>query len=148
LESFQAFVVSDQFKAFAGSIRHLVYGPPALQVFETKLSPKEAASASSIEIFRVTISNARAGEAALQSWEKISQKANETYGDKVFVTYGKSQNLDDEVVVGIIGWKDPEVRSALRVMPCYQSFIFSDMLDRALFPPLAAVPYSPICLSR
>lgn len=91
----------------------------------------------------MTVSNARAGEAALQTWEKVSQKANETYGDKVFVTYGKWQNLDDEAVVGIIGWKDPEVRSALRVMLCYQSLIFPDMLDTALFPPA----HSPIFLS-
>lgn len=91
--------------------------PRRYNFFETKLSPKEVASASNIEIFRVTVSNARAGEAALQTWEKVSQKANETYGDKVFVTYGKSQNLDDEVTVGIIGWKDPEVKSTLRVIP-------------------------------
>lgn len=148
MESFQAFVVSDQFKAFAGSIRHLVYGPPTLQIFETNLSPKDAASASSIEIFRMTVSNAETGEAALQIWETVSQKAKETYGEKVSVTYGKSQNLDDEVVVGIMGWKDPVVRSALRVMPCYQSSIFSDILDRALFPRLAEVRYSAICSSR
>lgn len=67
----------------------------------------------------MTVPSAQAGEAALETWEKVSQKAHETYGDKVSVTYGKSQNLDDEVVVGIIGWNDPVVRSALRVIPCY-----------------------------
>lgn len=94
-------------------------GPPTLQLFETNISPKDAASASSIEIFRVTVSNAENGDAALQTWEKISEIAKETYGDNVSVTYGNSQNLDDEVVAGIIGWLNPEVRSETRVVAFY-----------------------------
>lgn len=109
-EHFHAFIVSEQFKNFAASIRHLVTGPPTLQLFDTNLSPQDAASSSSIEIFRVTVPNAKNAETVLQTWKHISQKAKERYGDKVSVTYGKSQNLEQEVVAGIIGWSELEVR--------------------------------------
>lgn len=110
IESFHAFIISEQFKNFAASIRHLVTGPPTLQLFDTNFSPKDAASATSIEIFRVAVPNAENAEAALKTWENISQKAKERYGDKVSVTYGKSQNLDEVVIAGIIGWSRLEVR--------------------------------------
>ncbi|KAJ5896427.1 uncharacterized protein N7473_005826 [Penicillium subrubescens] len=108
VESFHAFVVSEQFVNFAASIRHLVNGPPTLQVFETNFGPGDAASASSVEIYRVSVPNAENAEAALKTWEEISRKAQETYGDKVAITYGKSQNLEEEVIAGIIGWSRPE----------------------------------------
>jgi hypothetical protein len=110
VESFHAFVVSEQFVNFAASIRHLVNGPPTLQVFETNFGPGDAASASSVEIYRVSVPNAENAEAALKTWEEISRMAQETYGDKVAITYGKSQNLEEEVIAGIIGWSRPEVR--------------------------------------
>ena len=116
VESFHTFIASDQFKTFAASIRHLITGPPTLQLFETTISPKYAASASSIEIYRVAVSNAENAEAVLQTWEEISRKAKETYGDKVSVTYGMSQNLESEVIGGIIGWSNQEVRPGFRVM--------------------------------
>jgi hypothetical protein len=115
VESFHTFVVSGQYAGFAGSIRHLVTGPPTLQLFETNFSPKDAASASSIEIFRVAVPSARNAEAALKTWGEIFQKAKEKYGDKVAVTYGKSQNLNEEVVAGIIGWSRPEVREEFKL---------------------------------
>ncbi|CEJ60716.1 hypothetical protein PMG11_09279 [Penicillium brasilianum] len=107
-EHFHAFIVSEQFKNFAASIRHLVNGPPTLQLFDTNLSPQDAASSSSIEIFRVAVPNAKNAETVLQTWKHISQKAKERYGDKAAVTYGKSQNLEQEVVAGIIGWSELE----------------------------------------
>jgi hypothetical protein len=115
VESFRAFIVSEQFANFAASIRHLVNGPPTLQVFDTNFGPRKAASASSVEIYRVSVPNAENAEAALKVWDEISRKAKETYGDKVAVTYGKSQNLEEEVIAGIIGWSRPEVR--LKVKP-------------------------------
>ncbi|KAJ6035596.1 uncharacterized protein N7446_010357 [Penicillium canescens] len=51
-DSFHAFIGSQQFAAFASSIRHLVTGPPTLQLFETNLSPRDAASAPVVEIIR------------------------------------------------------------------------------------------------
>ncbi|OOQ90589.1 hypothetical protein PEBR_03767 [Penicillium brasilianum] len=108
VESFHSFVASDQFAGFAALIRHLVTGPSTLQLCETNLSPKDAASASSIEVIRVTVPSAENAKAALEIWEKISLKAKARFGDKVGITYGKSQNLDEEVIAGIIGWSRPE----------------------------------------
>jgi hypothetical protein len=114
VESFHAFVVSEQFANFAASIRHLVNGPPTLQLFETNFGPADPASASSVEIYRVSVPNAENAEAALKTWEEISHKAQETYGDKVAIAYGKSQNLEEEVIAGIIGWSRPEVRPGVK----------------------------------
>ncbi|KAF3388650.1 hypothetical protein F1880_003406 [Penicillium rolfsii] len=108
VESFNAFIVSEQFANFAASIRHLVNGPPTLQLFETNYSPRDVATASTIEIYRVTIPNTENVEAALKTWEKISRKAREAYGDRVAITFGKSQNLEEEVIAGIIGWSRSE----------------------------------------
>lgn len=107
-EDFQAFIKSDQFGNFAASIKHLVNGPPTLQLFETNISPREAASASVVEIIRLSISNPENAETSTQAWERISRFLS---GKKASVTYGTSSNLENEVVGGIIGWHSPEVRS-------------------------------------
>lgn len=110
VESFHAFFASEQFAGFVASIKHLVTGPSKLQLCEVNLSPKDAASASSIEILRVSVPSAENADAALKTWEEVSQRAKEKYGDKVAITYGRSQNLEEVVVAGIIGWSRPEVR--------------------------------------
>ncbi|KAJ5190982.1 uncharacterized protein N7498_009967 [Penicillium cinerascens] len=103
-DSFHAFVGSEQFGAFAASIRHLVTGPPTLQLFETNESPKEAASAAVVEIIRVGVSNSKDTEASLQAWRKISHFLASKEGAQAHVTFGKSLNLEEEIFVGIIGW--------------------------------------------
>ncbi|KAB8204169.1 hypothetical protein BDV34DRAFT_226730 [Aspergillus parasiticus] len=107
-EDFQAFIKSDQFGNFAASIKHLVNGPPMLQLFETNISPREVASASVVEIIRLSISNPENAETSTQTWERISRFLS---GKKASVTYGTSSNLENEVVAGIIGWNSPETRS-------------------------------------
>ncbi|KAJ5797549.1 uncharacterized protein N7503_006845 [Penicillium pulvis] len=104
-DSFNAFVGSEQYAAFAGSIKHLLTGPPTLQFFETKLSPKDAASASMVEIIRVTLPNSEDVEEGLQVWEKACRHLASNGESTASVTYGKSKNLDKDVVVGIIGWQ-------------------------------------------
>jgi hypothetical protein len=110
VESFHVFFASNQFAGFVASIEHLATGPSTLQLCEVNLSPKDAASASAIDIFRVTIPSAEEVDAALKTWEEISRKAKENYGDEVAITYGRSQNLEDVIVAGIIGRSRPEVR--------------------------------------
>lgn len=84
-------------------------GPPTLQLFETNLSPKDAASASVVEVIRVGVSNSENVDAGLQVWEKISHLVNNGEA-KTSVTYGKSSNLERDVVMGIIGWQSLKVR--------------------------------------
>ena len=106
-ECFHAFIKSDQFGSFAASIKHLVNGPPMLQLFETNISPREAASASVVEIIRLSISTPENVEISTQAWERISRFLS---GKKASVTYGTSSNLENDVVTGIIGWHSLEVR--------------------------------------
>ncbi|KAJ6096079.1 hypothetical protein N7486_006825 [Penicillium sp. IBT 16267x] len=105
-DSFHAFIGSEQFVAFAGSIRHLVTGPPTLQLFETKFSPRDAASASMVEIIRVSVSNSENVDESLQVWEKASRHLAGNGEGTTSVTYGKSSNLEKDVVLGIIGWEN------------------------------------------
>ncbi|KAE8358002.1 hypothetical protein BDV27DRAFT_169855 [Aspergillus caelatus] len=107
-EDFYAFIKSDQFGNFAASIKHLVNGPPMLQLFATNISPREAASASVVEIIRLGISDPENAEISTQVWERISRFLS---GKKASVTYGRSSNLENEVVAGIIGWHSLETRS-------------------------------------
>ncbi|KAJ5538649.1 hypothetical protein N7494_008128 [Penicillium frequentans] len=123
-DSFNAFVGSQQYAAFAGSIKHLLTGPPTLQFFETKLSPKDAASASVVEILRVTVPNSENVEEALQVWEKASRHLANNGQGTASVTYGKSRNLDKDVVVGIIGWKTSEEQQYMS-----QDKIWSETLE-------------------
>ncbi|KAE8387940.1 hypothetical protein BDV23DRAFT_160022 [Aspergillus alliaceus] len=108
-DSFHAFLGSEQFAAFAGSIRHLVTGPSTLQLFETNCSPREMASAPVVEIIRVGIFNSENIEASLQTWGKISHSLS----GKASVTYGKCLNLERDIVMGIIGWPSLKDRSEL-----------------------------------
>ncbi|KAJ6187245.1 hypothetical protein N7519_002153 [Penicillium mononematosum] len=109
-ESFHAFAGSEQFSAFASSIRHLVNGPPTLQLFETNYSPKDVASAPVVEITRVELENPKSVEGALRTWERISHFLAST-GVKASVLYGRSSNLDEDIVMGTIGWSNLEDRS-------------------------------------
>ncbi|KAB8261707.1 hypothetical protein BDV32DRAFT_121292 [Aspergillus pseudonomiae] len=106
-ECFHAFIKSDQFGSFATSIKHLVNGPPMLQLFETNISPRKAASASVVEIIRLSISTPENVEISTQAWERISRFLS----GKASITYGPSSNLENDVVAGIIGWHDTETRS-------------------------------------
>ncbi|KAJ5909553.1 hypothetical protein N7504_004196 [Penicillium tannophilum] len=123
-DSFNAFVGSEQYAAFAGSIKHLLTGPPTLQFFETKLSPKDAASASIVELIRVTLPNSENVEEGLQVWEKASRHLASNGEGTASVTYGKSKNLDKDVVVGIIGW-----RSSKEQQDMSQDKIWSETLE-------------------
>ncbi|KAJ5671179.1 hypothetical protein N7507_000306, partial [Penicillium longicatenatum] len=105
VDSFRAFVGSEQYAAFAGSIKHLLTGPPTLQLFETKFSPGEAASASLVEIIRVGVSNSENVEETLRVWEKATRHLN-LNGDGTTFTYGKSLNLEEDVIMAVIGWQN------------------------------------------
>ncbi|KAI9040313.1 uncharacterized protein KD926_008403 [Aspergillus affinis] len=115
-EDFHAFVKSEQFATFAGSIRHLVTGPPTLQLFETDASPREAASASIVETFRLSVSSPEHVATSMEAWDRFVQiiKAKHTP-----ITYGTSTNLENDVVVGIIGWSSEETRSRIVQDPEY-----------------------------
>ncbi|KAJ5408488.1 hypothetical protein N7509_002371 [Penicillium cosmopolitanum] len=105
-DSFHAFIGSEQFAAFAGSIRHLVTGPPTLQLFETKFSPRDAASAPLVEIIRVKVSSSENAEQSLQVWEKASHYLAGNGESTTSITYGKSSNLETDVIMCIIGWQN------------------------------------------
>lgn len=92
-------------------------GPPTLQLFDTNLSPRDAASAPVVEVIRVGVSNADNVEASLQAWENISRYLAAKHGEKVSITYGKSSNLENDVVAGIVGWQSLEVS---RTLPHFQ----------------------------
>ncbi|KAJ5646532.1 hypothetical protein N7490_002904 [Penicillium lividum] len=105
--AFHAFVASAQFASFANSIRHLVSGPPKLQLYETNISPKESSIAPVVEIFRLGVSGSEAIQAAQKTWEDLSQALFHS-GRLAPVTQGKSLNLEGNVVVGILGWASIE----------------------------------------
>ncbi|KAJ5923559.1 hypothetical protein N7454_008804 [Penicillium verhagenii] len=105
--AFHAFLTSDQLASFAKSIRHLVNGPSKMLLFETNSSPKESSVAPVVEIFRLEVTSSENTQAALKAWEVLSQ-ALSSKGKLVPVTYGKSLNLDGDVVVGILGWASTE----------------------------------------
>ncbi|OJJ45927.1 hypothetical protein ASPZODRAFT_17357 [Penicilliopsis zonata CBS 506.65] len=92
-ESFDLFVGSEQFKTFQGMIRHLLNGPPMLQLYETNVSPHDAAAASRVEIVRVTLE--KEGDAVREVMEKMEEGGVGVYGQTI--------NLEEEkVVVGIL----------------------------------------------
>ncbi|EPS28958.1 hypothetical protein PDE_03904 [Penicillium oxalicum 114-2] len=111
VESFTSFITTSQFAEFAASIGHLFTGPPRPQLFRTDTSPKDAASVGKMEILRLTVQNSEATALALQIWEDISVYLKTCYQEGVTVSYGKSQNLADEIVVGLIGWHALENQS-------------------------------------
>ncbi|PLB50912.1 hypothetical protein P170DRAFT_463963 [Aspergillus steynii IBT 23096] len=107
-DDFHRFVKSEQFAEFAASIKHLVTGPPTLQLFETNVSPREAASAAVVEIIRLSVSDAANVETAVHTWEVISRLISDKRNT---VNYGTSTNLENIVVVGIIGWESSEAQA-------------------------------------
>ena len=111
---FHDFVVSDQFAAFGKLIKDLVDGRPTLQLYNTNISPKEASSAPVVEIFRVSVSGLEKIQAAQDAWKEMSQNRATESQHAVPVTYGGSTNLEQSVVVGILGWESSEVREHKR----------------------------------
>jgi hypothetical protein len=81
-----------------------------LQLFETKFSPRDAASAPLVEIIRVKVSNSENVEQSLQVWEKASHYLAGNGESTTSITYGKSSNLETDVIMGIIGWQNEKVR--------------------------------------
>ncbi|KAK9427289.1 hypothetical protein V1505DRAFT_380646 [Lipomyces doorenjongii] len=107
--SFQAFFGSDQFAAFGNMIKHLLTGPPKMELYETSASPKEAAASRVVEIIRLTVQGAESIGVVAQAWDKIS----ELYGKRINMTYGTSLNLETSLFVAILGWASSEERSAI-----------------------------------
>ena len=96
-------------------IRHIVTGPPLLQLYETNVSPKDINLAPVLEIIRVPVSDVQSIEAAERIWERLSRfLAEYTPGKNPLVTYGKSLNLEEGLFVGIVGWSSSEVSSSIR----------------------------------
>ena len=106
--SFHAFVASQQFANFQAALRHLINGPPKLQLYETNKSPKAIAQASVVEIIRETIDEDNVIKAQ-QVWETISQTRRGT-------TYGKSTNLEHGLLMGILGWTSHEVINSCQLL--------------------------------
>ncbi|KAJ5225325.1 hypothetical protein N7468_006550 [Penicillium chermesinum] len=107
--SFHNFIGSDKFKEFAGLVKPFVLGPPELQLFETNQSPTEPASSPVVEIYRVSVASDKVSEARA-AWEDSVQKLNAKAGVKAKLTHGKSLNLQEDVVLGILGWESLEER--------------------------------------
>ena len=131
VESFTSFITTSQFAEFAASIGHLFTGPPRPQLFRTDTSPKDAASVGKMEILRLTVQNSEATALALQIWEDISVYLKTCYQEGVTVSYGKSQNLADEIVVGLIGWHALEVCAWVLALLVEQNSVFF-FLDNSL----------------
>ncbi|KAJ6112103.1 hypothetical protein N7523_008164 [Penicillium sp. IBT 18751x] len=102
MESFQNFIKSDQLKDAASTIKHLMSGPPTLQVFDMNLGPTDAASSPIVEIIRTTVSNANNVDTSLKAWEKLSGIVAER---KFPIAYGTSSSPEYDVVAGMIGWQ-------------------------------------------
>lgn len=110
MASFHNFLKSGQFKDAVSSIKHLMAAPPTLQLFDTNAGPKDAASSPVVEIIRTRPSEMHHIDASLEAWKKLSRHLS---GSQIPVVYGKSSNLEDEVVAGIIGWQGSRVRFLL-----------------------------------
>jgi hypothetical protein len=63
-----------------------------------------------VEIIRVTVSNSENIEKGLQIWENTSRHLARNGEGTTSVTYGKSSNLEKDVIMGIIGWQTSKVR--------------------------------------
>jgi hypothetical protein len=84
-------------------------GPATLQLFDTNVGPRDAASSPIVEIIRTSISNSENVDASLKTWEKLSGHLARKDGYQASVAYGKSLNLENDVVAGIIGWQGSKV---------------------------------------
>lgn len=93
-------------------IRHLVTGPPSLQIYDTNVSPKDAGLSPVVEIIRAPVSDAESVQAAERVWEGLSRFLA-AQPSKCSVTYGKSLNLESSLFVGIVGWASHEVGESL-----------------------------------
>lgn len=105
---FTAFLGSDHFASFIGTIQHLLAGPPELQLYNTETSPKKAAAAPIVEVIRVAVEGSQDHKLAEDIWQRISQTLIQR-DESTAVTYGGSLNLEARVIVGIIGWTSTEV---------------------------------------
>lgn len=106
---FHDFLAGSAFASFAGSIKHLVNGPPTLQLFHTNTSPKEAGRSQLTEIIQVHMTDTESSLAAVEAWSSFVETTS-AHG----VAYGKSSNLADEIFVGLIGWANTEVSSVIQ----------------------------------
>ncbi|KAJ5156814.1 hypothetical protein N7492_009617 [Penicillium capsulatum] len=105
--AFHSFVTGQQFATFASTVRHLLNGPPTLQLFDTNVSPKDIGLAPVMEVIRVPIQSPEAAGTAVKVWKTISQVVMEE-GSKNHVLHGTSTNLENSLFVGIVGWASPE----------------------------------------
>ena len=62
-----------------------------------------------VEIVRVSIKNAESRKAAEQVWERMCKFLTEGHERRIVVTYGASLNLEECIIVGILGWPSSEV---------------------------------------
>ncbi|KAF7713830.1 Uncharacterized protein PECH_000821 [Penicillium ucsense] len=108
MESFTTFIKTSRVTDFAKSVGHLFTGPPRPQVFQTNISTKNAARALSLDIFRLQVQGLEAAASAIRIWDGIYSYLKKQHGEDVIVSYGRSQNLEDELVVGFIAWQRPE----------------------------------------
>lgn len=90
-------------------------GPATLQLFGTNAGPRDAASSAIVEIIRTSLSNSENLDASLKTWEKLSGHLAGNAGRQASVAYGKSSNLENDVVAGIIGWQGSKVGTVLRI---------------------------------
>lgn len=115
MDFFHNFLKSEQFKDAVASIKHLMSGPATLQLFDTNVGPRDAASSPIVEIIRTSLSNSENIDASLKTWEKLSGHLAGSAGRQASVAYGKSSNLENDVVAGIIGWQGTKVGPILRI---------------------------------
>lgn len=80
-------------------------GPATLQLFDTNVGPRDAASSPIVEIIQTSISNSENVNASLKTWENLSEHLTRKDGCQASVAYGESSNLENDVVAGIIGWQ-------------------------------------------
>ncbi|KAJ5579796.1 uncharacterized protein N7459_005781 [Penicillium hispanicum] len=123
--SFHAFFNGEQFAKFRAMVGHLLTGPPALQLYNTNVSPKVCGLAPVVEIIRVPVSDAESVKAAERAWEGLSEFLVEQPANKGTVTYGKSLNLEGELFAGIIGWASAEDRSEISKQEKFQQGLSS-----------------------
>lgn len=89
-------------------------GPPTLQLYETDASPNEAVSAPFVEILRLVVSKDKDLEPAQQAFKAVFQSLKDhEHGHDVALVTGESLNLDDHVIVGILGRSSFEVSCLL-----------------------------------
>lgn len=106
--NFLDFVKSKEFGSFAASVKPYATVPAQLQVFETDQGPNAVLSSRLMEVFRVSINDSERASQAQHVW-KFFTGALESKVHGIESISGTSLNLEDKLLVGIIGWKGSEV---------------------------------------